>query len=475
MSLPIVRLHQRQKRWVKDKSRFKAGMMARQTGKTYGSTLELVDDCLDYEIGAGKRRWVILSRGERQAREAIEEGVKAHLHQYQAGFEALEVPWEGMSEKALEVKLPGGSRITGVPANPDTARGFSANVLLDEFGFQADSRKIWGALFPVVSRSDLLLRVISTPNGKSNKFYELMSQGNLEQELRSKGHVRAEPWSLHFCDIHQAIVGGLDRNAAELQAGIGDDDLWRQEYLLEWLDEASAWLDYDLINAVEHDKAGDPDGYLGGPCFVGVDIAARNDLYVIWVLELVGDVFWTRDIIARRRISFAEQDFLFDQVMRRYRVVRVCKDQTGMGEKPVEDAQRRYGSYVVEGVLFTGANKQHLATTAKQKFEDRKIRIPLGDRAVRSDLHALKKTTTPTGAVRFDADGDTDGHADRAWACFLALYAGSSGGVQIEFESTGPRDTRSSLGAFDGTADRPETTPSGWGGVAGGNDFGGFV
>ena len=37
------------------------------------------------------------------------------------------------------------------------------------------------------------------------------------------------------------------------------------------------------------------------PDGIGVDIAARNDLFVIWVLELVGDILWTREVIARRR------------------------------------------------------------------------------------------------------------------------------------------------------------------------------
>lgn len=422
----MFKLHARQQAYVDDRSRFKAAMFSRQTGKTSGSTLEIVDHMLDLDVGGGKSRWVILSRGERQAREAIAEGIQMHLSKYSAGFKALEIPWEGCEDKALEVVLPGGSRVTGLPANPDTARGFTANVLLDEFGFHADSRKIWGALFPVISRPDLLLRVISTPNGKGNKFYEIMTGEGQEELLRESGHVMTGVWSRHFCDIHDAIAGGLDRNAEELRAGLNDEELWQQEFLLQWLDEASAWLDYELINAVEHDKAGDPNGYTGGPCYVGVDIATRKDLFVIWVLELVGDVFWTRQIIAEKRISFAAQDELLDQVMRKFRVARVGMDQTGMGEKPVEDAKRRYGEYTVEGILFTGPNKQHLATQAKQTFEDRKIRIPMGDRFVRSDLHALKRTTTQTGAPRFDADGETDGHADRAWACFLALNAGST-------------------------------------------------
>ncbi len=456
--MPAFKLHSRQRAYVDDKSRFKAAMFSRQTGKTSGSTLEIVDSCLDAELGGGKERWVILSRGERQAREAIQEGIQAHLSKYKAGFEALEIPWEGCEDRALEVVLPGGSRITGLPANPDTARGFTANVLLDEFAFHADSKAIWKALFPVISRSDLRLRVVSTPNGKGNKFYEIMTADNVEAQLRADGHAQAGVWSLHFCDIYDAIAGGLDRNAEELKAGLNDDDAWDQEFLLKWLDEASAWLDYELINAVEHDKAGLPENYTGGVCYLGNDIGRRKDLWCLWVNEIVGDVHWTREVIAKKRISFAEQDQIMDEVMRRYRVGRLCMDQTGMGEKPVEDAKRRYGEYLVEGVLFTNPNKLLLATTAKQAYEDRKLRIPMGDRLIRADLHSLRKLPTPSGAVRFDAEGDTDGHADRAWANFLALYAGSSPYQPYSYDPVGAGDRRQEDHAHEDAYSRVRAT-----------------
>jgi phage FluMu gp28-like protein len=125
-------------------------------------------------------------------------------------------------------------------------------------------------------------------------------------------------------------------------------------------------------------------------------------------------------------VSFAEQDALLDEVFRRYRVARCCMDQTGMGEKPVEDARRRYGETRVEGVLFTGPNKLTLATQGKEAFEDRKIRIPEGLSALRADLHKLQKVIGPTGTPRFLADSDAAGHADRTWACFLALNAAAS-------------------------------------------------
>ena len=425
MSRPrnAVTLYPYQQRWLADQSKFKVGMFARQCGKTFTATLEIVLDCLDAEAKGKARRWVILSRGERQAREAMEEGVKRHLKAFKAAFDALEYDWEP-DIKAMEVKLPGGSRITALPANADTARGFSASLLLDEFAFHQDSRKIWQAVFPIVSRSDLKLRVISTPNGKGNKFYDLITADDAV-------------WTKHITDIHTAVADGLPRNVAELKAGVNDDDAWAQEYELQWLDEASSWLGYDLINSVEHGQAGDPELYAGGPCYLGNDIAARNDLWVAWVWEKVGDVLWTREIKVLRRAAFAVQDQVMDELVNKYRILRLCMDQTGMGEKPVEDAQRRYGTSRVEGVLFTGPNKQVLATTAKQMFEDRKIRIPLGDTDLRADLHKLRKITTPTGSVRFEADSDSSGHADRAWACFLGIYAAANWGGPIEFQSTG--------------------------------------
>jgi len=158
-----------------------------------------------------------------------------------------------------------------------------------------------------------------------------------------------------------------------------------------------------------------------------------------WVLEPVGDVLWTREIIAKKRISFAQQGDILDDVFKRYRVARCCMDQTGMGEKPVEDAQRKHGQYRVEGVIFSMASKLVLATCGKEAFEDRKIRIPMGDAALRADLHKLQKVSGPTGAPRFVAESDSAGHADRTWACFLACSAASTPAGKIEFQSTRSR------------------------------------
>ncbi|HMM25552.1 MAG TPA: terminase family protein, partial [Pseudoxanthomonas mexicana] len=87
MSAPAVQLYGYQQKWFRDRSRFKLGMFARQTGKTFTTTLEITDDCFEAVVKGRRTRWVILSRGERQAKEAMEEGIKRHCQAYQVGFD----------------------------------------------------------------------------------------------------------------------------------------------------------------------------------------------------------------------------------------------------------------------------------------------------------------------------------------------------------------------------------------------------
>jgi phage FluMu gp28-like protein len=133
---------------------------------------------------------------------------------------------------------------------------------------------------------------------------------------------------------------------------------------------------------------------------------------------------------------------VIDELMARYRVVRLAADQTGMGEKPVEDMQRRHGTMRVEGVIMSPPRQLDIATAARQRFEDRKVRIPMGDVALRADLHKLKKVIGPTGNPRLVADRDGEGHADRTWAGFLGIAAAETGEAPIDFTPLGQlRDT----------------------------------
>ena len=410
--------------FFKDRSRFKAAMWSRGARKTFTVTLEIIDDCFEQEAVGKRTTWVILSRGERQALEAITEA-KRHAEAYLMMAGAIEqsefVSTDGKRRfTQFEIRFAKGSRIIALPANPDTARGYSANIFLDEFCIHERDEEIWRALLPVL-RGRFRVIVASTPKGgRSRKFYQIM-------------HDESGIWSKHTIDVYEAVRQGLPLDIDTERKAMGDPDGWAQEFELQWLDEASAWLPFELLATCEDDQAGDPTAYAGGVCYLGNDIARRNDLWVAWVLERVGDVLWTREVSVLRRATFAEQDAEIDRLMKRYRVVKLTADQTGMGERSVETYQGKYGRSKVEGILFTNQNKQGLALLGKAAFENRSVRVP-DSPEVRDDLYKLKRSVTAAGSIRFDAERDESGHADRAWALFLALNAASQGEISLEYQ-----------------------------------------
>lgn len=486
---PIIKLTEYQKRWIADKSRFKIGMFSRQAGKSFAASLEAVIDC--YENARAK--WVFLSAGERQSRELMS---IAAMHARAIGAAIMEQ--EGYTEKdkdgneykQLEIVFENGSRIVGLPANPSTARGHSANILLDEFAFHKDSRSIWKALFPTVTRGWRVV-IISTPQGKQNKFYELWTgatnriwDGSELTEVGERGG-----YSKHKVTIEQAVKMGLELKNEEgracepedLRLALGDDEAWQQEYMVEFVDEATAFLTYELIAGVEeqrllagpswvqaliaaatdhHDRyksleappAFDAGAVISGVPFtgdmyLGMDIGRKRHLSVIWMDELVDGAYWTRAVIELRAQPFGVQRNVLHALMRVPSVRRCCIDNTGIGAQLAEQAVEKFGARV-EPVTFNLQSKEALATGLKTSFEDRRDRIPV-DQTIRQSLHSVRKIVTASNNARYDADAtDRTGHADHFWAKALAVEARSKTGGKPAYTGVGKREAKFGRGAW---------------------------
>lgn len=426
MGSNVAILYPYQRRYLADASRWKAAMWARQTGKTFTATLEAVLDCLQAEAEGRVTRWTILSISRDRAIDAMNNGVKLHCRAIGVAYEAVTDTSLGVEELATLVRFPGGSYIRAIAAKPETARGISDNLILDEFAHHQNDRELWRAVLPIVSRPDLKLRVISTPNGQGNLFYEIMTS-----------QAFAGMFTRHVVTIYDVVAEGLPRNIEELKRAISDPVSWAQEYECQFVDEATAWIPYELIESCE--DPGAPGDYQGGPCYVGMDIAARGDLTVITVVEDVAGVLWLREMIEMRGKPFAMQLAVLDRIMREYRVVRAALDQTGLGEMPVEEARRRHGAYRIEGVVFSPARKLDMATALRERMERKTLRIPAGNAALRADLHSVKRVPGATGAPRLVAEREDGSHADRFWALALAVSAASGGVPVYAYESVAPR------------------------------------
>ena len=399
-----------QKKWVKDKARFKIGLWSRQTGKSFATACEAVLDSNAQPHG-NSNLWVVLSAGERQALEWMEkakkwtEAVKAAVDSY----EEIRDSANALMSRA-EIRFANGARIVAIPANPDTARGYSANLVLDEFAIHEKPFDIWSAIYPSITNplsGEKKLRIVSTPKGRGNKFADLWEHN--------------EKYSKHKVTIEDAVRMGLPINLDELKAGVDDPDIWAQEYMCEFIDNTSVLLPYEMIGKCESESIKD-DG--SSPLYVGMDIGRQKDLSVIVTAAKLGDVLAVVDVTELRRMPFNDQLDVLLQKCLASRVRRVCIDSTGIGAMLAEEATRKGGSKF-EGVQFNVASKGEMYGLMRRKFEERSIRVPVS-RDLREDLHAVQRVVSTGGNVTYSAPRNADGHSDRAAALALCCRAAQS-------------------------------------------------
>ena len=246
-------------RWIKDDSQLKIAVWSRQSGKSFAAALRAVIKCLEK-----RTQYIILSKGERQSRLFMEK-VKDFCQIFkECHFLPEFAELQGTAETTMEVYFPHNhSRIIGLPANPDTARGYSGHIVLDEFAFHGDAHKIYAACFPIITRG-YSIEVISTPNGTAGKFYEIAKSAGLV--TRDTGIGKDDPesrvpgpdsrlWSGHRVDIYDAVRQGLPANIRLLRSGCDDEETWLQEYCCQFLSDAQNYIPVELISSCVHEEA----------------------------------------------------------------------------------------------------------------------------------------------------------------------------------------------------------------------------
>ena len=163
-----------------------------------------------------------------------------------------------------------------------------------------------------------------------------------------------------------------------------------------------------------------------GDLYVGIDIGRRKDLTAIWCLERFENSKYTRKVKILEKTPFHIQYEIISKILKHPKLRRCCIDSTGIGMQIAETAQRDFGKYRVEAVMFTNKSKEEMAYNLRTNFEDKSVFIP-NDHDIREDLHSIRRIYTKAGNIRFDAESsEVNGHADRFWALALALIACST-------------------------------------------------
>jgi len=442
-----------QSQWIKDTSRLKLMEKSRQIGISW-ATAYAADERTAAQ-GARNDQWVS-SRDDLQARLFIEDCKMWSGIMHLAAKDLGEVVIDAKDKlTAYVLQFASGKRIHSMSSNPDAQAGKRGGRILDEFALHPDPRKLWAIAYPGITWGGSM-ELISTHRGSHNFFNHLI------REAREHGNPKGI--SLHRVTLQDALDQGFlfklqqmlpaddERQAMDeagyfefVRKGAADEESFQQEYMCNPADDDVAFLEYSLITSAEYSAGTDWQRIEGGRLFAGVDIGRKKDLTVLWVLEQLGDVLYTRHVERMQNMRKSDQEKIIWPWIER--CDRSCWDMTGLGIGWVDDAQDQFGEGRVEGVTFTGPVKEALAYPLRGDFEDRALRIPY-DPKVRADLRQVTKVVTPAGNIRFTAERTPDGHADHFWALALAKHAASMPSAPIEFMSGGPRESARDISDF---------------------------
>jgi phage FluMu gp28-like protein len=432
-----------QSAWIKDDSRLKLMEKSRQIGISWSTAFAAVERTATE--GARHDQWVS-SRDDLQARLFIEDCKMWARIMDLAARDLGEVVLDKDGKiSAYVIEFASGKRIHSMSSNPDAQAGKRGGRVLDEFALHPDPRKLWTIAYPGITWGGNM-EVISTHRGSHNFFNGLI------REVREGGNPKGI--SLHTVTLQDALDQGFlwklqqmlpaddERQAMDesayfdfVRGGCADEESFLQEYMCQPADDDVAFLEYELIAASEYASGVDWQTTDSGRLYAGVDIGRKKDLTVLWVIEKLGDVWYTRHIERLRGMRKSEQEKVLWPWFEK--VDRVALDYTGLGIGWGDDAQDKFGEHKIELVTFTPKSKEAMAYPVRSAMEDRRLRIPY-DKLIRADLRSVTKQTTATGNVRFTAERTPDGHADHFWALALALQAGSQPRAPIEF-TLGPR------------------------------------
>ena len=338
-------------------------------------------------------------------------------------------------------------RIKVLAANPRTARGFSGDLILDEFAFHEDSTAIWEAAEPIISSNpDFLCRISSTGNGKRNMFYQLISAGEIPY-CRVR---RSDAWAMGERKIY-SILSGKEITPDDARKQAADKRAYDQNYECAFNDENAVLLTQELISAAE--RANIPIDEQAwsvasvqrmyraeGELFMGQDFARVGDLSVQAVFEKVGRIKRIIGLLIMADMRISAQFAEVQKVCLLPKFRRACFDMTGNGLGLFEMSEEAFGTSRIEGVNFSSTEPvtdriraegrkaptakvtEIMATNLVAEFEDKTIEL-MADRALRDDLRKPEKITSPGGRVSIAAVRDVKDHADRFWAIALAIRA----------------------------------------------------
>jgi len=293
-----------------------------------------------------------------------------------------------LSHSELRAEFKNGSIIEFKSAdNPDNLRGEGLKRVVIDEAARVKKEVFEEVVRPAISDTQGRVLFASTPKGK-NWFFDMWNRGQdpLQKDFQS--------WRFPTSDNPIVVPEEIEQARQSLP-----HDVFKQEYLAEFLDDAAGV--FRNVRACLGAVLAAP--VPGMSYSMGVDLARLTDFTTIYVLDQNGvEVFHDRF----NQIDWIVQKGRIKTACKKYNNAALLLDSTGVGDPIFEDLRR--DGLNVEGYKFTSESKRQLIQCLMLSFEQEKIKI-IGDPQTLAELDSFEYEMLPSGVVRYSApDGYND-------------------------------------------------------------------
>lgn len=403
-----------QSEWVHEMRRFAGHVKCRQIGASHS-------------VGGGKTALhglfaedtTLVSIRDEEAKDLLDQVEKHCLLLADMGSR-----WARPKSRTAHIlKLESGATILSTTSTA-AGRGFTGNVVLDEFAYMPNQEATWDAALAATMHG-FWARIVSTPNGAGDIWHQVCT------ELGEPNPTDPKKWKIFLTTVHDAIADGMDINLDECwEMARNDPRVFAQLFEGKFLDGNFQYFPSELIQAQTKPMASFQHWHTyGKECFGGIDIGETRDKTTLVIVKGDPTYLPVKHVEVHDRTDDELIRKLCSDAINVHGCSRVCIDKTGMGTFPAREARRTHGPQI-EPVDFTPKSKEAMATRLYQSLVDGRIWLPREETRLLNDLMSIRRLVTEAGTVRYDAPRTAKGHADTAWALMLACQASNLAGVK---------------------------------------------
>ena len=379
-----------QERLVSDHAPRIAVKAARQTGKSTAAAIKAAHSAL-----TPNHTILLVSPSQKQSTEIFR---KIKKYMKLGGVKPVR-------DTLTDMELPNGSRIVSLPASEHTIRGYTANMLIvDEAAFVPD--ELFDAIIPSLAATQGSLILLSTPFGKSNYFYNAWFDPQFSHHEFSASD--CPHYTDEFLASEQARMSQL---------------AYRQEYLAEFVEDASAVFRHSLIMSSIWAQLDTDEGRY----FCGVDLAKHVDWTVFTVLKFVNGKNYMVHCESHQKEPYPLITQKLKALHERYHFSKVVVDATGVGDAVV-DTLRWDANLPLEPFVFTQHTKVNLIENLKVQLEHGTLKLMQHQRTL-TELSAFEYQVGKSN-IKYGTQSEHDDHVVALALATWGISKGISGGFE---------------------------------------------